>query len=153
MPGLTKNEGRNRQKKKSLIPRFRSTFQWAGEEPFQDSEGQRKVLFIHSLQKPIDWKGLVVMSRVIKHELFRWGAGWGERREGWVRRRQGFSASGFQGKQETQHIKTIFVCTVSALNLTTLDSGFWESNLKLPLTENGLDFRAPRDKLSLEALL
>lgn len=77
MSDIGKNEGKNETEKKSLIPGLRSTFQWAGEEPFQDKEGQRKVLFIHSLQKPIDWKCLVVMSWVIKHALFGWGLGGG----------------------------------------------------------------------------
>lgn len=57
--------------------------------------------------------------------------------DGWGGGGSGFRASGFQGKQETRRIKAIFVCTMSALNLTILDLKFWERDLKPPLRESG----------------
>ena len=43
-----------------------------------------KVPFIHSLQKPIDWKCLVVMPRVIKRERLGGGqGGYGGGRGSW----------------------------------------------------------------------
>lgn len=90
MSDLGKNDGRNEteiEKEKSLILGLQSTFQWAGEDLFQGTEGQRKVRFICSLKKPIDWKCLVVMSRVIKHELSGWRPGWVRRWKGRMGRR------------------------------------------------------------------
>lgn len=43
----------------------------------------------------------------------------------------------FPRKTGNRRIKAIFVRTMSALNLTIVDLKFWESDLKLPLTENG----------------
>ena len=52
MSDLGKNKGRNEteiEEEKSLILGLQSTFQWAGEDLFQETEGQRKVRFIRSL--------------------------------------------------------------------------------------------------------
>lgn len=104
--------------------------------------------FIHSLQKPIDWKGLVGMSQVIKHELLRLGGRVGERRK--IRGKEALVfRERFPGKTGSQSIKAIFVCTVRAWKGNVLDSCFMGRQFRNSLLWKTSIICGPSEKLCL----